>query len=441
MDVFWSFCAFATGWVRRVLTISALLGVGAGALAQPATVSWAPTPSASTTDFYWMGSYGRGVGTPVDACPAGKTQRGALCYDGCRAGYSDHGTLTCSTDCPSGYTDMGALCQFDGQLSYTVGTHWDSCVSRLPRWMGHKCIGGVVEEGCRDGFHKLALTCWANLGVPAGMTGTAATPVKGTYNLAPVSMTCANGKVYDAGLCYDACRAGYHGVGPVCWANVPANAQTCGAGYARNKETCASVIMSQVLPVWSVMQDICSLSQFPFISEACTAAAEGVNVAKLKRFFGAPIQKIKDWAGAGKKSEEITAVVQDIAPDVQALASEIGDLRSALSGTRLDNLFTDVPRKIAAAVKRLDAGPKLKALSIVNKLRKVYEQPPFEPQGTDTEKAFATVRELSNLLGIEVAMITLIEPEIATTPAGQSLQLASDSLALIAGYLYTVQGE
>lgn len=111
--------------MRLALTISGLLGVGAGALAQLATVSWVPTASPSATGFYWMGSYGRGVGTPVNACPAGKTQRGAQCCDSCRAGYSDHGTQSCSMDCPSGYTDIEALCHYNGQTSYSP-VHWDS---------------------------------------------------------------------------------------------------------------------------------------------------------------------------------------------------------------------------------------------------------------------------------------------------------------------------
>jgi len=42
---------------------------------------------------------------------------------------------------------------------------------------------------------------------------------------------CGPGQEYDAGLCYPACPAGFHGVGPVCWG-------TCPAGYDDHGATC-----------------------------------------------------------------------------------------------------------------------------------------------------------------------------------------------------------
>ena len=43
------------------------------------------------------------------------------------------------------------------------------------------------------------------------------------YEIANISLfgddTCNPGEEKDAGLCYPKCRNGYHGVGPVCWAN------------------------------------------------------------------------------------------------------------------------------------------------------------------------------------------------------------------------------
>jgi Calcineurin-like phosphoesterase len=36
-----------------------------------------------------------------------------------------------------------------------------------------------------------------------------------------VETTCNHGKEYDAGLCYERCRPGYDGVGPVCWGECP----------------------------------------------------------------------------------------------------------------------------------------------------------------------------------------------------------------------------
>src|SRR5262249_34293857 len=40
---------------------------------------------------------------------------------------------------------------------------------------------------------------------------------------------CPGGGEYDAGLCYPACRAGYHGLGPMCWQNCPSDMLDDGA--------------------------------------------------------------------------------------------------------------------------------------------------------------------------------------------------------------------
>jgi hypothetical protein len=231
------------------------------------------------TEFYWKGSYGRGVGTPLDACPSGKNQRGALCYDSCRSGYSDKGTLTCSTDCPSGYTDMGAICHFNGTTSYSP-VHWDGCKDRAPGWLGGGCIGGVVEDGCRGGFSKRASMCYADLAVPAGMGGSAMDPTKGTYNPAPVPMVCGGGKQQDAGLCYTQCRAGYNGVGPVCWAASAPGYIDCGMGTAINQQTCNAVITAQVSSVLALVKDVCSISSLPGVSQVCTQGAKAAGAAK-----------------------------------------------------------------------------------------------------------------------------------------------------------------
>ncbi len=51
------------------------------------------------------------------------------------------------------------------------------------------------------------------------------------------SPTCAPGLDYDAGLCYEPCKAGYTGVGPVCWSQTPQGWRDDGAfihdSYAR----------------------------------------------------------------------------------------------------------------------------------------------------------------------------------------------------------------
>ena len=52
-------------------------------------------------------------------------------------------------------------------------------------------------------------------------------------------------KQYDAGLCYDTCRSGYNGVGPVCWGQPPAGWVQCGMGSASSAVNCASAVFDQ----------------------------------------------------------------------------------------------------------------------------------------------------------------------------------------------------
>ena len=48
---------------------------------------------AQTTGGCWLGTYGRGVGTPLDTCPEGQDKNGALCYPQCQSGYNGVGPV------------------------------------------------------------------------------------------------------------------------------------------------------------------------------------------------------------------------------------------------------------------------------------------------------------------------------------------------------------
>ncbi len=408
----------------------------------------APSTTSTATDFYWKGSYGRGVGTPLDTCAAGKNQRAALCYDKCREGFSDHGTLTCSTDCPQGYSDTGATCHYNGDKSYSP-VHWDNCHTRTAKvcafgaCVGGDCVGGLTEDGCRDGYRKDASVCWKNIAVPPGMTGSAWDPTKHVYNLAPEPMVCGGGKQEDVGLCYTPCRGGYKGIGPVCWANVPTKFVDCGAGYAKDNTACASVVFNQVMPVFSVIEDVCKITEIPFLSQACTAAGEATAYTKAAKFFGKRVEDLKSMAGFSKKAEDAAKGLEKAAPELKDLLAQVGDTKSLLRGVTADKLFTAVPAKVSEIMGKLSKDPNnlAKVERIANYLRTSLGQPPFAPQGTDTEKAFAIVRDMSTSLGVAVALHSLAMPEYAITPAGQAEALASDTFSLISGYLYTVKGQ
>ena len=54
-------------------------------------------------DGCWQASYGRGAGVPLDSCPSGTEQNGALCYPLCNDGYEGDGPV-CWQTCPAGYS-------------------------------------------------------------------------------------------------------------------------------------------------------------------------------------------------------------------------------------------------------------------------------------------------------------------------------------------------
>lgn len=61
---------------------------------------------------HWKHSYGRGWGDPLNHCRPGTFQNGALCYPGCRDGFSGAGPV-CWQVCPHTHRDDGAFCRRD----------------------------------------------------------------------------------------------------------------------------------------------------------------------------------------------------------------------------------------------------------------------------------------------------------------------------------------
>jgi hypothetical protein len=105
-------------------------------------------------------SYGRGVGTPQDQCGAGNVNDAGLCYPACAENYDNFGAL-CIQDCAPGYADHGLTCFND-----IFNWYWKNSYGRGVGW------------------------------VPSG---------------------CSGGKELNDGLCYDPCRTGFSGGGPVCY--------------------------------------------------------------------------------------------------------------------------------------------------------------------------------------------------------------------------------
>jgi len=159
-------------------------------------------------------SYGRGVGTVPTACGPGNTyDPGGLCYPACRANFDQAGPL-CIEDCPAGYNDDGLFCRRDAHI---FGSNNSACP-------GYDLCGLTFARGCSTcpaGYENDGCTCRRDAHIfPKNSYG---------RGVGWVPTACAGGKVYQDGLCYDACRAGWSSAGPVCYSPCPAGFEDDGA--------------------------------------------------------------------------------------------------------------------------------------------------------------------------------------------------------------------
>ncbi|MEY4928088.1 MAG: hypothetical protein RI894_2524, partial [Bacteroidota bacterium] len=244
--------------------------------------------AAAKIDYCYRQSYGRGVGSPLSACPPDKEKDGLLCYPRCRANYNGVGPV-CWQNCPSGFTDLGGACA-KPSAGYGRGTGRVPDVS-CPKGYSQRGIGaaawcdngptypwnlktkeatiscrgdeerngGLCYPKCKEGYAASGC-CICSPVCPPGMTDTGfGVCTKNSYpRTAGTPMVCANGRDEDAGLCYTSCRPGYHGVGPVCWQSCPATQPfDCVSGCARNQAACAektaNMAISPVIMVASIM--------------------------------------------------------------------------------------------------------------------------------------------------------------------------------------------
>lgn len=174
-------------------------------------------------------SYGRGEGKPL-GCAANEELDGALCYPKCPSGSKGVGPV-CWPECPSGFKDEGVTCGKPDSYGRGAGYPWkvgdgvndDGMFKRCEEANGKgNCekSGEIVYPKCRANFHA-AGCCVCSPNCPAGMpdAGVACTK-KSTGRTAGVAVhACPEGTEREGALCYPLCKAGFKGVGPVCWEN------------------------------------------------------------------------------------------------------------------------------------------------------------------------------------------------------------------------------
>ncbi|KAG2431573.1 hypothetical protein HXX76_009587 [Chlamydomonas incerta] len=177
---------------------------------------------------YCVGVYNRGAGHGVDTCAAGtvKDPNGLLCYPACRAGYYMVGPV-CWQSCPSGYTNTGAHCLKPAPYGRGAGYPWkfgdglsfDAARKRCEKANPGGCEknGEVYYPKCRSGYSAVGC-CTCSPSCPSGMTDIGVSCQKQSYgNGAGYALGCGSSEDKSGTFCYPQCKAGYTGVGFLCW--------------------------------------------------------------------------------------------------------------------------------------------------------------------------------------------------------------------------------
>jgi hypothetical protein len=162
------------------------------------------------------------------------------------------------------------------------------------------------------------------------------------------SPTCPDNKEYDAGLCYQSCRPGYRGVGPVCWGQPPVvNGRrwvNCGFGAANSDAACAEVITSQILGPLEMVAFVATAGTSSFATIGPKSAAR--MTSKLANTFkGSKVKMMKDAGNSLKKSAK--KQLDDMEPQD---AAEFTDKVDTLARSQSETEAVQAAAELAAMV-------------------------------------------------------------------------------------------
>ncbi len=268
--------------------------------------------SAVDKDFCWRDSYGRGAGKVPGACAEGRDRIGLLCYTKCPDGMKRSG-FDCYSVCPSGMRDDGLFCRA-AEYGRGGGYPWKGKDGFSDKGMFRRCEadhgsgnceknGAIVYPKCRAGYHNVGC-CICRPDTP----NCEALGLGGRFDLScakkiktgdPRVGVCPAGQERNAGLCYNNCKAGYKGVGPVCWGKSPADWVECGMGSARNKKICGATIFNQVSSVgmmaFDITSEILTFGASAGVIEGEKTAEGATKLKKLKQMYS-DLKKIYDKA-------------------------------------------------------------------------------------------------------------------------------------------------
>jgi hypothetical protein len=307
--------------------------------------------TSANADFCFRDSYPRDAGTVPNACADNdRAMDEGLCYKKCPAGWDGKAT-NCVQNCPSGFRDDGLFCAKPAQPApYGVGAGYawkggdpafnydkagDRCRAAHPE--GCTRDGLIWYPNCKAGFHKSgALICSPNeIKCPGGWADIGVSCAKPTNDrgVGKLPDACTGGKVLQGaslgaagavGLCYNACKVGYSGLGPGCIQScTPPRGTTCGVvGCAASQSDCTTALAAPVMSVVTFIAREFVMDPLKLTKEAAIElknkiiAAAGRSAGELAQLSR---MQLIDWinGNAAKAGAQFTR------EEVEALASAI----------------------------------------------------------------------------------------------------------------------
>ena len=306
-----------------------------------------------TTPYCYRNSYDRGVGiVPETRCANGRDRYGALCYNKCPGGYvrQDAGgsNFACVKSCPSGYRKtIQNICEIEKaqrNCRWACKGGWREVAGGQCRKNGTALLNAKTCY-CPDKYNNMGANCqidpkYQNITMPYAGGQSNQRRYTDPY---PLVNYCKSNRELQAGMCYNKCRANYHGLVTVCWQNCQPGKVECAAGCASSKQDCAMSTVNQVMSVALVANAI--YAKYAEAYPAATKAASEMTAIEkaMARFTEAltefmaknaqNIQNFNDIKLAGSIGAELASAIEDLLG-----ASSSSGLRSLIDKQDYDEL-------------------------------------------------------------------------------------------------------
>jgi hypothetical protein len=316
---------------------------------------------------------------------------------------------------PSHASAEGERAEFYWRDSYGRGV---GVIPKLDCVDGKEKDGGLCYNECKKGFKGEGPLCIDKdnkLNIHGRGAGTV------------MESICEKGQSKDAGLCYDACRDHFVGVGPVCWSKKPRGYVDCGMGVAKSQTACGLVMADQIASVAFLAAGIAAAAN--------PAEGEGVKAALVAK-YSAKFSKL-----AAKIGEDVPKALVAAKKLMGATAKPMGKILAKIpKGARPTS---DELRAFAlAAIKEIKANQKLEltAEDGVHTVDTLWTEIVSAMGFANTTEKELEASPVSFLRGEAAAAAMLIAAAGLLDP-DPAIEITASLFGTVAAYSWTIYGE